>query len=344
VTGHARHDGMQGLVVTPVYYAAGRDHATSRSMPFMQAVLVAMALCACGSPATRPVEVQAPTEAHNEAHNEAHHADIAAAPAEIVVPLSGGANALLWDAATSTLYLTNNNDDALVQWTDAGGLQTVGTFPPASAGISLGGIVKRADGTRLVPSFGFGTQGTLFEMAADHTSRALTGLDATRRRVGLSQDDHGTLYSAYFVGGGGKAPTGGVATVTIAGDAATETEIAGPFKKPVGLVATPSAVFVSDQTQKLIFKIAVPGFSVSQLASVPTVDLLTMMPNGDLLTGGGPTISRITPTGTVTPLPHAAFAQVRGLAYDPTGKRLFVVDHSTAPGVPDKLHIVPLAN
>ncbi len=103
-------------------------------------------------------------------------------------------------------------------------------------------------------------------------------------------------------------------------------------------------MFVSDQTQKLIFKIAIPGFAVSQLASVPTVDLLAMMPNGDLLTGGGPTISRITQTGTVTPLPHPGFAQVRGLAYDPAGKRLFVVDHSTTPGIPDKLHIVPLGD
>ena len=37
------------------------------------------------------------------------------AASEIVVPLAGGANALWWDAASSTLYLTDNNADALVR-------------------------------------------------------------------------------------------------------------------------------------------------------------------------------------------------------------------------------------
>jgi hypothetical protein len=304
----------------------------------MRFLLVAIALGACGSTPAQPVAARAPADTH--------HADPAPAPApaDIVVPLAGGANALLWEAASSTLYLTDNNADALVRWTDAGGLETVGALPPDSAGISLGAIVKREDGTMLVASFGFGTRGTVFAMAADHTSSALTGLDGKRRRVGLAQDEHGALYSAYFVGGGGKVPVGGIATLTIAGNAATETEIAGPFKKLVGLVATPTALFVSDQTQKVIFKIALPGFAVSQLASLPAVDLLATMPDGDLLTGGGPTISRITQRGTVTTLPGAGFAQVRGLAYDAAGKRLFVIDHSTTVGVPDKLHIVPLAD
>jgi hypothetical protein len=79
---------------------------------------------------------------------------------------------------------------------------------------------------------------------------------------------------------------------------------------------------------------------VSKLASV-AVDLLAMLPNGDLLTGGGPTISRITPTGQVTALP-GSFEQVRGLAYDSAGKRLFVIDHSVTVGVSDKLRIVRL--
>lgn len=223
----------------------------------MRVLLVAIALSACGSNAAKPVDVRAP-----DTHPAEASAAPAAAPAEKVVPLAGGANALLWDAATQALYLTNNNDNELLRWTDAGGLQTAGAFPAASAGISLGDIVKRADGTWLVTSFGFGTQGTLFAMAADHTSSALTGLDEKRRRVGLSQTAQGDLYSAYFVGGGHKTPVGGVARITIAGTTATETEIAGPFKKLVGLVATPTALFVSDQTQKAIFKIAVPGFAV----------------------------------------------------------------------------------
>lgn len=131
--------------------------------------------------------------------------------------------------------------------------------------------------------------------------------------------------------------------VTIAGAAATKTEIASGFHKAVGVVATPTAVYVSDPTDRAIFQITVPGYAVSQLASVPAVDLLAILPGGDLLTGGGPTISRITPRGEVTTLPGGGFEQVRGLAYDAAKQRLFIIDHSVTVGLPDKLHILHFA-
>jgi hypothetical protein len=266
-----------------------------------------------------------------------------------VVPLPGGANALLWDAATSTLYLTDSNVDAVLRWTARGGIETVGTLPPATAGVGLGAMVRLADGTTLIASFGFGKQGTLFALAADGTATALTGLDSSRRRIGLAQDTSGVLYSAYFVSAHGDGPTGGVAKVSITGNVATETEIAGAstsagLHKLVGLVATPGALFVADQSQKAVFKIAVPGFAISRIANVPAADMLALLPSGDLLAASGSTILRITQAGTVTPLPHTGFEQVRGLAYDPAGKRLFVVNHSLTVGIPDKLHILPFAD
>jgi len=269
-----------------------------------------------------------------------------AAASDKVIPLAGGGNALWWDAASATLYLTDSNASALIAWTEAGGLTPVATVPAGTAGVSLGGVVRRADGTTIVANFGFGTQGGLFAIAADHTVTALTGLEPSRRRVGLAQDG-GALYSAYFVGGRGQASVGGVARVTITGGAASETEIAGAstsagFGKIVGVVATPGAVFVADQTEKVIWKLALPGFAVSKLASVPSADLLAILPDGDLLTGGGPAISRITQAGVVSTLPGAAFEQVRGLAYDPAGQRLFILDHSLTPGSPDQLRIRPL--
>jgi hypothetical protein len=152
--------------------------------------------------------------------------------------------------------------------------------------------------------------------------------------------------AAYFVGGGMMNQTGGVATVALTGAAATETEIAGAstgatFKKLVGLVATTSAVFVSDQTDKKIYKIAVPGFAVTTVATVASADLLAIMPNGDLLTGGGTDIQRVTQAGGVTTI-MTGFEQVRGLAYDPALRRLFIIDHSATVGTPDKLHVRPL--
>jgi hypothetical protein len=272
------------------------------------------------------------------------------APSNVTVSLGqGGANALLWDAASSTLYLTDNNADALGKYTTGTTTTQVATLPTESAGISLGGMVKLSDGSILIANFGFGTQGTLFQVASGATTgTALTGLDATRRRIQIAQDSAGTLYSSYFTGGMGMQ-TGGVATLTVAAGAGVETEIAGGttsagFKKVVGIAATPTAVYVSDQTQAKIFKIDLANANtVSMLATVPTADLLMMLPNGDMLTGGGAAISRITQSGTVTAvsLPGTTFSDVRGIAYDDAGHRLFIVDHSATPGVGDSLVIVP---
>jgi hypothetical protein len=261
-------------------------------------------------------------------------------PGDIVVALSGGANALWWDATSSVLYLTDSNTSSLLTWTDAEGIREVCSLPADAAGVSLGGIVRRSDGTLLIASFGFGTQGGMFAVTSGAAS-ALTGLEPTRRRVGLAQGADGAIYSAYFVGSRGKPPVGGIATIAVAGTSATETEIASGFHKVVGLVATPNAVVVSDQTDRAIYKIEIPGYAVSRIASAPTVDLLAMLPNGDLLTGGGPTISRITQAGQVSTL-LGGFEQVRGIAYDAAGKRLFVVDHSVTVGLPDKLRVIHL--
>ncbi|MCW5804744.1 MAG: hypothetical protein KIT31_20405 [Deltaproteobacteria bacterium] len=263
--------------------------------------------------------------------------------------LTGGANGLLWDNATSTLFLTDNNSDELLKFTDTGNVEIVGALPPGSAGISLGDMVKRADGSILVANFGFGTQGTVFKLIPGQAATSLTGLDPVRRRIGMSQDGNAQLYVAYFINAGMMMQAGGVSSIALAGDVATETEIAGTttnagFRKLVGLVATNDAVFVTDQTQKKIFKIAIPGNAVTEVAPVPSADMLAIMPNGDLLTGGGNSIHRVTQAGTVTELFAGEFEQVRGIAFDPTAKRIFVIDHSATVGTPDKLQIRPLDN
>jgi hypothetical protein len=253
------------------------------------------------------------------------------------IALSGPAHGLLWDNATSTLYLTDDTADSLLKYTDTGGVQTVGTFPSGGGTVELGDIVKRGDGTILTTSFGFGTQGTLFAMASNGTSSALTGLDASRRRSGLSQDVNGVLYDVYFVTGA--SPSSGIAGVGISGGAATETDLSSGFEKLIGIMATPSALFVSDQTQTTVFKIAIPGGALTTVGTPATVANLTMLPNGDLLTGGGPIVYRLTQAGVSTPA-FTGFTDALGLAFDPTLKRLFVIDHDATAG--DSLHIVPL--
>lgn len=274
------------------------------------------------------------------------------------VDLTGGANSLYWDATSSTLFFTDNNTNSLMKYTDTGGVETVIAFPATTGGASLGDIAKRGGGGGggggmmggyLVANFGFGQGGTIFRlngMATQVTN--LTGLDPARRRIGLSIAPDGTIYDAYFTGGGGNPQVGGVSTVVVTNNtSATETEIAGStttagFKQVVGLVATNDAVYVADQTDKKIYKISRPGNVVSEHATVPSADLLALMPNGDLL-GGGDDIYRITPAGVVTTL-IADAEQVRGMAFDDALNRIFYIEHSTTAGVPDKLQIRPLDN
>jgi hypothetical protein len=253
------------------------------------------------------------------------------------IALSGPGHSLLWDNATSTLYLTDDKAGALLKYTDTSGIQTIGTFPMGSAGIQLGDIVKRGDGTILTPNLGSGSGGTLFAMAVDGTSSALTGLDATRRREGLSQDVNGVLYDAYFVTGA--SPSSGISSVTISGGAATETDLSSGFKKLVGIVATPTALFVSDQTQMSVFEISIPGGILTTVGTLATVGPLMMLPNGDLLTSGGPIVYRLTQSGVSTSA-FTGFNDALGLAFDPTLKRLFVIDEGATTG--DTLYIEPL--
>lgn len=145
--------------------------------------------------------------------------------------LTGGANGLMWDAATSTIYFTDSDNDVLIKATDTGGPAVVGMFPAESAGISLGDIIKLADGTIITPNFGFGTQGTLFAMSTAGQGTALTGLDATRRRIGLTQDSAGNIYVAYFTAAM-MMQQGGVGTITIASGVATESEIVARRRRP----------------------------------------------------------------------------------------------------------------
>jgi len=315
----------------------------SRSLSFATVILAA----ACGSSSSSKTP-DAPSMQQIDAPKM-----IDAAPALVQVSLGqGGANALLWDAATSTLWYTDNTADYLDKYTTGTSGMQVASLPTSTGGISLGGMVEQADGTIVIANFGFGQAGSVFTVASGGTTGTnVTGtLDATRRRIGIAQDSAGVLYTSYFTGGMGMAQVGGVSRLTLNGSSTSETELAGGstsagFKKVVGLAATTTALYVSDQTQSMIFKIDLTNANtVSVLATTTSPpDLLFMLPNGDMLTGGGPTISRITQAGVVSPLTlpgNPTFSDARGIAYDATGHRLFVVDHSSTAGVGDTLNII----
>jgi hypothetical protein len=290
----------------------------------MKLVVVAVLATACSS-STPPA---APPPAPHVA---------APGPARQDLDLPGDANGLYWDAGEHTLYFTDATHDTLAAWTDAKGFSEVTQLPPGPK-IELGGLTRLADGTFLVTSFGFGTDGTVFAVSSSHQASAIPKLDKARRRIGVARAPDGAIYVAYFVVDGHQH-TGGVAKLDLQ---AGETDVVTKgLSKAVGIAANATGVYVSDQETNTIY--TVQAGDVKPLATgLPSADLLTVLPDGSLVTGGKTgAVTRIAPDGKQTTI-ASGFEQVRGTAYDPAGHRLFVVEHSKATSN-HKLHILPLA-
>jgi hypothetical protein len=262
------------------------------------------------------------------------------APAHLaypVVDLPGDGNGAYWDAASRTLYLTDDTHDRLVAWTDDAGFQTVGTFP-ATTKVGLGGLARLPDGRFVTTSFGFGSEGAVFSLASDR-GVAMPGLDRMRRRVAITRAPDGALYDAFFTVLPGSKHAGGVARLELAGGE-RDLDVPG-LAKPVGLAATATTLYIGDQEAETVLAYDFTTRKVAVVARGVGVDQLTLLPDGDLVTGGRRgTVSRIARSGRVTTV-AAGFEQVRGTAYDSERHRLFVVEHSAASSH-HRLHIVPL--
>jgi hypothetical protein len=264
------------------------------------------------------------------------------------IELPGDANGIVWDATSNALYIADGASAQIEKWSDGVGFTPIAQLPhdaayvgSAGAGsgsmmastgkLSLGGLARVPAGF-VTTSFGFGTTGTVFvaPAAGGGAVHSVPGLDPARRRLGLAQAPDGTLYDGYVVVADGKT-RGGVARLDLA---TGETDLADVAGKPVGVLATGDTLFVSDQDKNQILAIALatPAAPPRVVAhDLPSVDLLARLPNGDLITGGKRgVVTRVdVTTGAATPIANH-FDQVRGVAYDPVGKRLFVVEHSRA--------------
>jgi hypothetical protein len=248
------------------------------------------------------------------------------------ITLQRDANGAYWDATEHALYLTEGN--ALVRWTDAGGFADVAQL--GSAGVELGGLVRLPDGSFAITSFGFGSDGGVFVVDPSHAVRAVANLDPIRRRIGIARAPDDAIYDTYFVVNG-HDHHGGVAALDLGSGG--ETDLVGSgLSKPVGIAALATELIVSDQDGNAIDSIS--RGSLSPIAKLlPSVDLLTVLPDGSFVTGGkAGVVTEVTRSGTQHPL-ASGFDQIRGTAYDAAGKRLFVVEHGKAKHV---LHIVSL--
>jgi sugar lactone lactonase YvrE len=251
-------------------------------------------------------------------------------------------NGIFWDAATSTLYIADNLNDAVITWTDQGGFKKLVSLP-GPTGNEVGGIVQLSDGTLVVIEFGFGTSGLVALVDSDLKTSTVPHLDPTRRRLGIALAPDGSLYDSYFakVSGGS---TGFVAKLDVT--AGTEENIITGLMKPVGVAVVGSTLYFSDQTLGEI--LAAPLSSPQSYKTLSTnlsPDLLSVGPNGTIFSGSpsGVVYQIDTTTGTFNTLFTAGSTlEPRGTAYDAVNKRLFVAEHDSS-DVQNYIEIVPVS-
>jgi hypothetical protein len=272
-----------------------------------------------------------------------------AGPTVVTVPFdptgTGSPDCMYWDDATSTLYVTDDNN-AIWTWTQAAGLTKKFTTPNTSqdgaAPGKLNGITMLADGTLVVTQFGFGAFGGIFTVAPDGGVTQVPNVPAAGRRIMVVHDDAGVIYSDSFQKVG-QNTVGVVETVDLANGT---TPIASGFVKPVGLLPQGDNLLVVDQTANAIYSIPrdpsqlgdgglADGAPYTVYASIPSPDQLTSGPNGSVFTDqfkpatdGGPIeVRQVFPDGGFTTVtPDAGFTGLSDVAYDATGHRLFVID------------------
>jgi hypothetical protein len=269
--------------------------------------------------------------------------DIRVERGPLVLELDGDPNGLWWDANSETLLVTDDREGRILEWSDARGFGTRERLPERSPdGAGLGQLVQVKGGDILVTRHGFGASGGVAVVPRQGEVRQVPGLDVTRRRSGLTQATDGTLYDAWFVPLESGEPAGAVGMLSLDGD---EPEVMTGLRKPVGVLAVGERLFVSDQDadQILTAPRADPA-SASVFASVEGPALLAEGPAGSIVAGStGGSVYRIDGDGFVSEL-QAGLMQVRGVAYDPAGQRLFVAEHD--PSEPEvarhALHILPV--
>jgi hypothetical protein len=174
--------------------------------------------------------------------------------------------------------------------------------------------------------------GDIVQVKPDKSSAIILGLDPMKRRIGLAVTPDGTIYDAYFVKTG-SGYVGAVASVTLSGLSATETDVVTGLTKVVGVLATTDTLFMDDQTQgKLLEAPLSSPKTVAAVADLPSADLLCAGSNGTVFSGGSDgNVRAIDGSGKVSVF-ATGFAAARGVAFDAANRRLFIANHVGTPG------------
>lgn len=260
-----------------------------------------------------------------------------------ILNVEGDPNGLYWDDAEATLFIADDGGNRLLRWTDKDGFALAQNLTPApEAGAGLGQLIRTADGTLVVTRFGHGAAGAVVTVSPSGEAKDVPNLAPERRRIGLTVAADGQIYDSWFVRESSGARVGAVGALSLDG---TEVAVVTGLTKPVGVLALGENLFISDQDLGQILRAPLANPSeYTVFATVPKPDLIAAGPNGALFVGsGGGDVYRIGENGAAAVF-KGGFDTVRGIAYDPTNKRLFVVNHvgHEAEGVTHSIHILPV--
>src|SRR5262245_9733835 len=238
---------------------------------------------------------------------------------ENIIAIDGDPNGLWWDAGAGELLIADDNGNRILAW-DGESIRVVAMLPATTEDSpGLGQLVMTSDGSIVVTRFGFGTAGDIVVVAPDGTPSVVPGLDPERRRIGLTIDEAGTLYSAWFVKVGDNQ-VGAVGQLDLSGQEMTVVDGLG---KAVGVLALGGSLYVSVQNDSEIIRVnpsdgAVEGF----VTGFDSPDLLAAGPDGTIFAGSGDgSVSQIAADGTFTKV-ATGMQEVRGVAWDDETKRL----------------------
>jgi hypothetical protein len=263
------------------------------------------------------------------------------------VPLMFQPSGLWWDSPTNSLYIANDGGQQIVRWREDLNSFVVATnlpqIAPASGG--LGQLIKAADGSWLVTRFGFGMAGAILAADQNNNVSSIAGLMTMRQRVGLTQAADGTVYTDWYLTVN-KLPTMGTVS-KVALDGSGETDVVTGIGKPAGVLALGDQLYISDELNGVVVKtpLASPG-TTTTFATIAGADALAAGPGGVIFAASSTgTVWSIATDGTPTSV-HDGYKPLRGVAYDPDHKRLFVAEPDK--GNPDggaampMLHVLPI--
>ncbi|MEI9949068.1 MAG: SMP-30/gluconolactonase/LRE family protein [Pseudomonadota bacterium] len=271
---------------------------------------------------------------------------------------SGSPASTFWSERDQALYVADNDNNQIWKWTDKSGLAALATTADPGGQVDasatlVGQIIELENGTLVVARFGKpgGGFAGIAWVRQDGSTGLVPDLDATFKRLGLTQAADGSIYGTYFAKGASGKQTGSVTRVDLDHG---ETVIAHGFGKLVGLVAVAETLYVSDQSAGVVYSaplaaIPLEASAWTAFAQLPVPDLLCAGPSGTLFSGqfkaaagsSNVAIRQIQNDGAVSAfvsLPDVA--KPSGVAFDATHHRLFAADTGNVAKI--GVHIFPV--